>query len=43
MSQIEAILFLAAGFIGAVPIDNAYRGSLAWALVFLAGLLMLIN
>ena len=43
MSQIEAILFLLAGLIGAVPLDHPYRGSLAWALVFVAGLLMIVN
>ena len=43
MSQIVAVLFLIAGIVGAIPIENPYRGSLAWALVFVAGLLMLIG
>lgn len=43
MSQIVAILFLIAGIVGGVPVEFPHRGSLAWALVFVAGLLMVIG
>ena len=43
MTQLVSILFLVAGIIGAVPYEHPHRGTLAWALVFVAGLLMLIG
>lgn len=42
MAQLPAILLMIAGIVGAIPINNPHRSTLAWALVFVAGLLMIV-